>query len=84
MMALCFSHRGENLNHRFLDAGAASSSRVILSCTLPLSEIVTDFFDKLKSRSSGFASFECVGLRVGPLFAQLIVDQQLCGQRLSD
>jgi translation elongation factor EF-4 len=60
MMELCFSHRAENVDHRYLDAGDGSSSRIILTCTLPLSEIVTDFFDQLKSRSSGFASFECV------------------------
>ncbi|KAJ3933452.1 MAG: GTP-binding protein lepa C-terminus-domain-containing protein [Lentinula lateritia] len=36
----------------------ASSSRIILTCVIPLSEIVTDFFDQLKSRSSGFASFD--------------------------
>ncbi|KAH8106868.1 GTP-binding protein lepa [Cristinia sonorae] len=57
MMDLCFSHRGENLDHRFLDT-SGSASRVMLTCTLPLSEVVTDFFDKLKSRSSGFASFD--------------------------
>ena len=57
MMDLCFSHRGEDMDHRFLDS-SGTSSRVMLTCTLPLSEIVTDFFDKLKSRSSGFASFE--------------------------
>ncbi|CAK5277610.1 unnamed protein product [Mycena citricolor] len=58
MMDLCFTHRAEDLEHRYLDAGTGSSSRIILTCTLPLSEIVTDFFDQLKSRSSGFASFE--------------------------
>ncbi|OBZ75760.1 Translation factor GUF1, mitochondrial [Grifola frondosa] len=57
MMDLCFSHRAENLDHRYLDS-LGSSSRAILTCTLPLSEIVIDFFDKLKSRSSGFASFD--------------------------
>ncbi|THH27043.1 hypothetical protein EUX98_g7145 [Antrodiella citrinella] len=57
MMDLCFSYRGEDVDHRFLDS-SGSSSRVILTCVLPLSEIVTDFFDKLKSRSSGFASFD--------------------------
>ena len=60
MMELCFSHRADNVDHRYLDAGDGSSSRIILTCILPLSEIVTDFFDQLKSRSSGFASFECV------------------------
>lgn len=40
----------------------ASSSRIILQCVIPLSEVVTDFFDQLKSRSSGFASFESVYL----------------------
>jgi len=29
-----------------------------MTCIVPLSEIVTDFFDRLKSRSSGFASFD--------------------------
>ncbi|KAF9469277.1 translation factor GUF1, mitochondrial [Collybia nuda] len=58
MMELCFSHRAEDLDHRYLDAGINTSSRIILTCILPLSEIVTDFFDQLKSRSSGFASFD--------------------------
>ncbi|KAJ8079104.1 Translation factor guf1 mitochondrial [Marasmius tenuissimus] len=59
MMDLCFSHRAEDLDHRYLDTGSdSSSSRIILTCVLPLSEIVTDFFDQLKSRSSGFASFD--------------------------
>ncbi|KZT71393.1 GTP-binding protein lepa [Daedalea quercina L-15889] len=58
MMDLCFSHRGENLDHRYLDASGETSSQIILTCTLPLTEIVTDFYDKLKSRSSGFASFD--------------------------
>ncbi|KAF5389831.1 hypothetical protein D9757_003585 [Collybiopsis confluens] len=59
MMELCYTRRAEQLNHRYLDTGSdASSSRLILSCVVPLSEIVTDFFDQLKSRSSGFASFD--------------------------
>ncbi len=57
MMDLCYSHRADELEHRYLDSGT-TSARIILNCTLPLSEIVTDFFDQLKSRSSGFASFE--------------------------
>ncbi|KAJ7286084.1 GTP-binding protein lepa [Mycena rebaudengoi] len=48
----------QDLEHRYLDAGSSSSARIILTCVMPLSEIVTNFFDKLKSRSSGFASFD--------------------------
>ncbi|KZT09721.1 GTP-binding protein lepa [Laetiporus sulphureus 93-53] len=58
MMDLCFQHRAENVDHKYLDASGLASSRIILTCTIPLTEIVTDFFDKLKSRSSGFASFD--------------------------
>ena len=61
MMDLCFEHRGHKLNWQPMDAAGSadpSSSRVLMTVILPLSEIVTDFFDKLKSRSSGFASFE--------------------------
>ncbi|THH17115.1 hypothetical protein EW146_g3636 [Bondarzewia mesenterica] len=58
MMDLCFLHRAEDMDHRYLDSSSASSARAILTCTMPLSDIVTDFFDKLKSRSSGFASFD--------------------------
>lgn len=59
MMDLCYNNRAYSLDHRYLDA-ASSSARVILTCQLPLAEIVTDFFSQLKSRSSGYASFECV------------------------
>ena len=58
MMELCYTHRAEELEHRYLDSGTSTSSRIMLNCVVPLSEIVTDFFDQLKSRSSGFASFE--------------------------
>ncbi|KAF9077111.1 translation factor GUF1, mitochondrial [Rhodocollybia butyracea] len=59
MMELCYSRRAEELDHRYLSSGPdASSSRIILTCVIPLSEIVTDFFDQLKGRSSGFASFD--------------------------
>lgn len=57
-MELCFSHRAEELEHRYIDAGSSTSARIMLNCIIPLSEIVSDFFDQLKSRSSGFASFE--------------------------
>ncbi|EIN07198.1 GTP-binding protein lepa [Punctularia strigosozonata HHB-11173 SS5] len=63
MMDLCFSHRGEDMDYQYLEGASdtestAEASRIILTANMPLSEIVTDFFDKLKSRSSGFASFD--------------------------
>ncbi|KAI0707866.1 GTP-binding protein lepa [Earliella scabrosa] len=63
MMDLCFEHRGTDLDWNPMDVNAgegvgAETSRVLMSVTLPLAEIVTGFFDKLKSRSSGFASFD--------------------------
>ncbi|KAG8835361.1 Translation factor guf1 mitochondrial [Serendipita sp. 399] len=58
MMELCSEHRGEDFaDIRYLDSTTASA-RVLLECRLPLGEIVTDFFEKLKGRSSGFASFD--------------------------
>ncbi|KAJ2786242.1 Translation factor guf1 mitochondrial [Coemansia javaensis] len=53
MLELCTVHRGEIQGHTFID-----ESRVMLKCRLPTAEIVTDFFDRLKSKSQGFASFD--------------------------
>lgn len=71
MMDLCYSHRSGELEYKYLDT-AGSSARIIMTCILPLSEIVTDFFDKLKSRSSGFASFECVYVCTLPVNAYIV------------
>ncbi|KZS88359.1 GTP-binding protein lepa [Sistotremastrum niveocremeum HHB9708] len=57
MMELCSEHRAEDIDHHHIDA-SDTSARVILTCHIPLAEIVSDFFEKLKSRSSGFASFD--------------------------
>ncbi|KAG8928691.1 Translation factor guf1 mitochondrial [Tulasnella sp. 418] len=57
MMELITSHRGGEIDHKYLDAGS-TSARVMLQSVMPLSEVVTDFFDQLKHRSSGFASFD--------------------------
>jgi GTP-binding protein LepA len=53
VMELCQSKRGEYLNMEYLDA-----NRVTLTYEIPLSEIVYDFFDKLKSSTKGYASFD--------------------------
>ncbi|TYJ53184.1 GTP-binding protein LepA [Cryptococcus floricola] len=54
MMDLCARYRGIQLEYRILE----NSERAVLRYTLPLSEIVTEFFSELKSQSSGFASFD--------------------------
>ncbi len=53
VMKLCIDKRGILKNQVFL-----TSDRVELSFQLPLSEIVFDFYDKLKSISRGYASFD--------------------------
>jgi len=53
IMSLCISKRGTLLNQVYL-----TSDRVELSFDLPLGEIVFDFYDKLKTVSRGYASFD--------------------------
>jgi GTP-binding protein LepA len=53
IMELCQERRGTHRGMHFL-----SADRVQLSYTLPLAEIVIDFFDALKSRTRGYASFD--------------------------
>lgn len=53
VMQLCQDKRGEYKNMVYLDA-----NRVRLEYSLPLGEIIYDFFDKLKSLTKGYASFD--------------------------
>ena len=53
IMELCQNKRGNYLNLEYIDA-----KRVIIHYEIPLSEIVYDFFDKLKSSTKGYASFD--------------------------
>ncbi|MDQ6934568.1 MAG: translation elongation factor 4 [Actinomycetota bacterium] len=53
IMELCQSKRGQLLGMDYL-----SSDRVEMRYTLPLAEIVFDFFDQLKSRTKGYASLD--------------------------
>lgn len=53
IMKLCLDKRGILVNQHFL-----TSDRVELSYDMPLAEIVFDFYDKLKSISRGYASFD--------------------------
>ncbi|MCR8645716.1 translation elongation factor 4 [Paenibacillus sp. N1-5-1-14] len=53
IMELCQNKRGEFMNMEYLD-----TTRVTLIYNMPLSEIVYDFFDQLKSSTKGYASFD--------------------------
>jgi GTP-binding protein LepA len=53
VMELCQGKRGEFINMEYLD-----EKRVQLLYDIPLSEIVYDFFDQLKSSTKGYASFD--------------------------
>lgn len=52
---LCLDKRGELINQQYV-----SGNRVELHFSMPLGEIVIDFYDKLKSISKGYASFDYV------------------------
>ncbi len=53
VITLCIDRRGVQKNMHYLD-----SSRVELTFDLPLAEVLFDFYDKLKSVSRGYASFD--------------------------
>lgn len=53
IMQLCQQYRGTQKGMKYLD-----ETRAVLSYSLPLNEIVSDFYDQLKSISAGYASFD--------------------------
>ncbi len=53
IMQLCQERRGRYVSTEYIE-----SSRALLKYELPLNEIIYDFFDALKSRSRGYASFD--------------------------
>lgn len=64
VMSLCIDKRGLITNQTYL-----TTERVELSFDLPLAEIVFDFYDRLKSVSKGYASFDYspIGMRASKL-----------------
>ncbi|WP_252314354.1 translation elongation factor 4 [Sinobaca sp. H24] len=64
VMDLCQKKRGEFIDMKYMDA-----NRVNIVYNIPLTEIVYDFFDQLKSSTKGYASFdyEMIGFRQSSL-----------------
>jgi GTP-binding protein LepA len=64
LLKLCEDRRGVQKSMEYL-----ASNRVVLTYEFPLNEVVLDFYDKLKSISKGYASFdyEFIGYREGDL-----------------
>ncbi|ABS23272.1 elongation factor 4 [Bacillus cytotoxicus] len=64
VMEICQGKRGTFIDMQYLD-----ETRVTLTYEIPLSEIVYDFFDQLKSNTKGYASFdyELIGYQVSKL-----------------
>jgi GTP-binding protein LepA len=50
---LCMERRGENTNYHYPMPG-----RIEFTCELPLAEVIYDFYDKLKSITQGYGSFD--------------------------
>jgi len=74
VMSLCIEKRGQITNQTYL-----TTERVELSFDMPLAEIVFDFYDRLKTVSKGYASFDYspIGMRASKLVR---VDILLNGQ----
>ena len=64
VMSLCIEKRGEITNQTYL-----TTERVELTFDMPLAEIVFDFYDRLKTVSKGYASFDYspIGMRASKL-----------------
>ena len=64
VMSLCIEKRGQITNQTYL-----TTERVELSFEMPLAEIVFDFYDRLKTVSKGYASFDYspLGMRASKL-----------------
>ena len=53
VMTLCMERRGQNTNYHYPTPG-----RIELTCELPLAEVIYDFYDRLKSNTQGYGSFD--------------------------
>lgn len=61
VMTLCMERRGENTHYHYPMPG-----RIEFTCELPLAEVIYDFYDKLKSITQGYGSFDYEMLEYRP------------------
>ena len=53
VLKLCLDRRGTNVRHRYMEG-----RRLELTCELPLAEVIYDFYDRLKTVTQGYGSFD--------------------------
>jgi GTP-binding protein LepA len=53
VLKLCLERRGTRAKHQYLEG-----SRLELTCELPLAEVIYDFYDRLKTATQGYGSFD--------------------------
>ncbi|MDY6953406.1 MAG: elongation factor 4, partial [Thermodesulfobacteriota bacterium] len=53
VIKLCLERRGVNTKHQYMGRG-----RIELTCELPLAEVIYDFYDRLKTVTQGYGSFD--------------------------
>lgn len=76
LMDMCIDKRGEYIDMQYLDA-----NRTKLNFIMPLNEIVYDFFDKIKSKSKGYASldYEFLGYQTSDLVKMdVMLNGEIC------
>ena len=76
MIEMCKTRRGEFVNTEFLD-----TEKVQLIFEMPLSEIITDFYDKLKSLTSGYGSldYEFIDYRLTEIVKlDILINTEVC------
>ncbi len=61
VMSLCMDRRGENTHYHYPMPG-----RIEFTCELPLAEVIYDFYDRLKSVTQGYGSFDYEMLNYRP------------------
>ncbi len=81
MMDLLTSYRGTSTNIEYLNTSTNESSinRILVSCEIPLGEILVGFYDQLKSATQGYGSmdYEIIGFKISNLAkVDILINQE--------